>query len=146
MNIPDAVIAEIVAAIPGGVLASTDVDQAFTEEQVPVFDGIVPKTPPGRYVVVYISPGTLEAVAACGQNDSVYVRWQNTAVAPDGGQLRWLAEKSRDGSVDQRPAADGWSCGPIQHVYSQYPQRDETVAERPVVFLVDQYELLATRA
>jgi hypothetical protein len=136
----------IANAIPGGVLAETDSDQVFTPDQVPVYDGIIPKTPPLRYVIVYISPGTLQALAACGQHDSAYVRWQNTCVAPDGGQVRWIVEKSRDGTVDAKPSAAGWSCGPVEHVYSQYPQRDETVAERPSVYQVDLYEVLATKA
>jgi hypothetical protein len=144
VNIPDAVIARIVAAIPGGVLASTDADEVFLANQVPVYDGIIQNTPPRRYVVVYVDIGTLRALAACGANDSATVRWQTTSVAADGGQVRWIAEKVRD-SVDTKPLADGWSCGPIQHTYSQRPQRDETVAERPAVFQVDQYEVLATR-
>lgn len=145
MSVPDAVLAEIVAAIPGGVLAPTDTDQQFTAGQIPVFDGIIPKTPPDRYVIVYIDNGTRHALAACGQSDSAYVRWQTTAVAPDGGQVRWLGDKVL-GSVDVTPTATGWVCGQIQHVYGQRPQRDETVAERPVVYLIDQFEVLATRA
>ncbi len=145
MSVPDAVLAEIVAAITGGVLAPTDADQVFPENQIPVFDGIIPKTPPSRYVIVYIDIGTLEAVAACNQSDSAYIRWQTTTVADDGGQARWLAEKVRS-AVDVTPTATGWVCGQIKHVYSQRPQRDETVAERPVVYLIDQYEVLATRA
>jgi hypothetical protein len=145
MSVPDAVLARIVAGIPGGVLATTDADQVFPADQVPVFDGIIPKTPPDRYVIVYIDIGTLHAVAACNQSDSAYVRWQTTTVAADGGQVRWLAEKVRD-TVDSTPTATGWVCGQIEHTYSQRPQRDETVAERPVVYQVDLYEVLATRA
>lgn len=144
MTVPDAVLARIVAAIPGGVLATTDTDQVFPPDQVPVFDGIIPQTPPARYVVVYIDIGTREALSACGVHDSAYVRWQTTSVAPDGAMARWVAEKVCD-SVDTRPVAPGWSCGPIQHTYSLRPQRDETVAERPVIYQVDQYEVLATR-
>lgn len=145
MTVPDAVLAQIVAAIPGGVLATTDTDQVFPPEQVPVFDGLIPAVPPSRYVVVYIDIGTRQALAACGSSDSAYVRWQTTSVAADGQMARWVADKVCD-SVDTRPVATGWSCGPIQHVYSQRPQRDETVAERPVVYQVDQYEVLATRS
>ncbi len=145
MSVPDAVIARIVAAIPGGVLAATDPDQVFPATQVPVYDGIIPTAPPTRYVVVYIDVGTRDALAACGTSDSATVRWQTTSVAPNGPMVRWVAEKVL-GSVDTRPVAAGWSCGPIQHTFSQRPQRDETVAERPVVYQVDQYELLATRS
>jgi hypothetical protein len=146
LSVPDAVLTQIAAALPGGVVATTDPDQIFTDEQIAVYDGIIPKTPPLRYLIVYIDTGTLETLAACGQHDSAYVRWQTTSVAPDAGMARWLAERSRDGTVDTKPTAPGWSCGPIAHVYSQRPQRDETVAERPSVFQVDLYEVLATRA
>jgi hypothetical protein len=145
LSVPDAVLARIVAAVPGGVLAPTDTDQVFGPGEIPVYDGIIPKTPPDRYVIVYIDIGTRQAIAACGTNDSAYVRWQTTSVAPDGAQVRWVAEKVCD-SVDTRPVAAGWSCGPIQHTYSQRPQRDETVAERPAVYQIDQYEVLATKA
>lgn len=145
MSVPDDVLDRIVASIPGGVLAPTDTDQVFATDQIPVFDAIIPKTPPARYVIVYIDNGTRHALAACGQSDSAYVRWQTTTVAPDGGQVRWLGEKVLE-IVDSTPTATGWVCGQIQHIYGQRPQRDETVAERPVVYLIDQYEVLATRA
>jgi hypothetical protein len=145
LTVPDAVLARIVAAIPGGVLASTDADQVFPPTQVPVYDGIIPNTPPDRYVIVYIDIGTRQALAACGRNDSMTVRWQTTSVADDGQQVRWVADKVAE-SIDTTPVSAGWVCGPIQHTYSQRPQRDETVAERPAVYQVDQYEVMATRA
>lgn len=145
MSVPDAVLERIVAAIPGGLLASTDTDQVFAANEIPVYDGIIPEAPPRRYVIVYIDIGTRQALSACGRNDSAYVRWQTTSVAPDGGQVRWVAEKVLN-SVDVTPMAAGWVCGPIQHTYSQRPQRDETVAERPAVYQIDQYEVLATKA
>jgi hypothetical protein len=111
---------------------------------VAVFDGIVPNTPPDRYVVVYADNGTLAALAACGESDSAMYRWQVTAVAPDRQMSAWLADKVR-ATVNTRPAVDGWECGPVEHTYSMFPQRDETVQERPVVYAVDQYSLLATR-
>lgn len=111
---------------------------------VAVFDGAVPNTPPDRYVVVYADNGTLDALAACGESDSATYRWQITAVAADRQTSAWLADKVR-ATVDARPTVDGWECGPVQHTYSMFPQRDETVQERPVVYAVDQYSLLATR-
>jgi hypothetical protein len=145
VSVPDGVMARIVSAVPGGVLATTDTDQVFPEPQIAVFDAIIPKNPPSRYLVVYMGSGTLDALAACGASNSATVRYQINAVAPDRAMAAWLAEKARDNTVDTKPTADGWSCGPVRHVYGLPPQRDETVAERPVVFLIDQYELLATR-
>lgn len=129
MTVPDTVLDMIGAAIL----------------DVAVYDGIVPTEPPDRYVVVYTDPGTLQELAVCNQSDSATFRWQTTCVAPDRQMAAWLAEHVRDGTVDMRPAVDGWSCGLVCHTYSQFPQRDETVMERPVVYQVDQYHLLATR-
>lgn len=129
MTVPDAIVALVKAAVPG----------------VAVFDGRVGDTPPDRYVVVYPDSGTVKAVAACGESDSATFRWQVTSVAPDRQMAAWLATEVRDGTVDTRPVVAGWVCGPVGHNYGQLPQRDEAVAERPVVYQVDLYDLLATR-
>ena len=39
----------------------------------------------------------------------------------------------------------GWQCGMIEHTLTRQPRRDEQVLERPVVFVVDQYRLVAER-
>lgn len=145
MTIPDAVLGLIVAAIPGGVLASTDADQVFLPTQVPVYDGIIPNSPPSRYVIVYIDPGTREALAACGQHDSKTIQLQANSVAPDGEQVRWLADKVAD-IVDVTPQSPGWACGPMEHTYAQRPQRDETVAERPAVYQISLFKVQASKA
>lgn len=130
MTLPDAVLAMIRAAVP----------------DVTVYDGLVPTEPASRYAVVYIDDGTLRALAACGVSDSATVRWQVTAVAPDREMASWIAATIRDNTVDRTPAATGWGCGLIQHVFSERPGRDETVAQLPVVYKPDLYDLLATRA
>lgn len=142
VTIPDTVIAAVTAGLPGASLWDgnpIDVDQLV------VFDGQVPPTPSLRYAVVYIDPGTLRALAVCGQSDDVTVRWQITSVAPDAQRARWISATSRDAIVDHRPTVGGWACGLIRHTYSQMPQRDEAVPERRSVYQVDLYELLATR-
>lgn len=144
MTIPDTVIATLAANLPGAAL--WDGNSPVNETDLLVFDGAVPPTPPLRYAVIYIDPGTLHALAVCGESDDVTVRWQITSVAPDAQQARWIAESSRDGIVDRRPTVDGWGCGLIRHTYSQTPQRDEAVPERRAVYQVDLYELSATRA
>lgn len=130
MTVPDAVVALIAAAVPTGVV---------------VYDGIVPTTPAERYVVAYVDPGTLTALSVASVSDDLMVRWQTTTVAPDAAAARWLAARVRDSIVDQKPTVDGWSCGQVSHTYSQTPQRDEAVMERPVVYLVDLYAVRAAR-
>jgi hypothetical protein len=129
VTVPDEILSLIVAAVPG----------------VAVFDGRVGDTPADRYVVVYPDPGTVKALAVCGQSDSVTFRWQVTAVAPDRERAAWLAVAVRDATIDARPVVAGWVCGPVCHSYAQLPQHDEAVAELPVVYQVDLYDLLATR-
>lgn len=129
MTLPDTVLTVIRAAVP-------DVD---------VFDGEIPTEPPARYAIVYIDDGTLRALAACGQSDSATLRWQVQSIAPDRQMASWIAATIRDATVDTKPSATGWVCGPIQHVFSERPGRDETVGEKPMVYKPDLYELLATR-
>lgn len=129
-DLPDAVLAKIRAAVP----------------EVTVYDGIIPAEPPTRYAIVFVDDGTLDALAACGQHDSATVRWQVQSIAPDRQMASWIAKTIRDTTVDTKPVADGWVCGPIQHRFSERPGNDETVGERPVVFKPDLYDLLATRA
>jgi hypothetical protein len=129
VNLPDTVLAMIQAAVPG----------------ITVYDGIIPSTPADRYAIVYIDDGTLAAVSACNTSDSATLRWQVTSVAGDRQKASWIATKIRDTTVDSTPNPDGWVCGRIQHVFSERPGRDETVADRPVVYKPDVYDLLATR-
>lgn len=128
-GVPDVVYGLLVAAVPG----------------VTVYDGRVPEEPGSRYGVFWPDIGTVRAITVCGVSDDVVFRWQVTSVAPDRQQAAWLAEKLRDSTVDVRPVVDGWVCGQIVHTYSQQPQHDETVMERPVVYMGDLYELRAQR-
>jgi hypothetical protein len=128
--LPDVIVALIRAALPG----------------VTVYDGIVPAEPADRYVVVYIDNGTRRAVAACNDSDSVTTRWQVTSVAPDRQQTAWLSDRVADSIVDVEPNVAGWSCGRIEHTYSTTPERDETVAAKPAVWMADRYSILAARA
>ena len=143
-DLSSAVLTRIVAALPGASL--WDGTSPVDPDDLVVFDAIVPPTPPTRYVVVYVDDGTLTALAACGESDSATVRWQVMSVAPDRQMASWISEKVRDNTVDTSPAADGWVCGRIGHVFSERPGRDETVPERPVIYKSDLYTLLASRA
>jgi len=96
-------------------------------------------------VAVYIDRGTRSAEAVDSVSTSRTWRWQVTCVAPDRGMAAWLAERVADGLVDVRPKVDGWVCGQIEHTFSQQPQADEQVQERPVVVAVDLYALLAEK-
>lgn len=143
MNVPDAVVAAVADALPDAEV--WDGKTPFDDDDLLVFDGIVPPKPPRRYVVVYADPGTVAALAVCGESGAATFRWQVTSVAPDRQLASMLAVAVRDGTVDMVLVPDGWSCGPVRHNYAGLPARDEQVLERPVVFQVDQYVLLASR-
>lgn len=143
MTVPDEILALAAGALPGGYL--WDQESAIAPDDLVLFDGRVGPTPPRRYAVAYMDPGTLKALAVCNQSDSATFRWQITSVGPDRQTAAWVAAKIRDGIVDARPVVAGWACGLICHNYAQLPQPDEAVAERPVVYQVDLYDLLATR-
>lgn len=144
MSVPEAVLAAVVASLPGAALY--DPQSPITDpDDVYVFDGLVPPEPPHRYAVVYADTGTLNALAVCSISDSATYRWQVTSVGRDALEARWIATRIKDGIVDQKLSATGWSCGQIEHNYGGFPARDEQVMDRPVVYLIDQYVLLASR-
>lgn len=143
MSVPDAVVAMIVAAVPGATLYDPQV--GFGDGDLVIFDGLVPPKPPLRYVVVYPDNGTRRPVAVSAVSDAVTFRFTTHCVAPDRGMAAWLASRVADHIVDTRPVAAGWDCGQIGHSYSQPPVREEVVMERPVVNAIDTYSLTANR-
>lgn len=150
MTIADTVIGLVVAALPGASLWEQSNTPPAAGDLL-VFDSVVPPAPPTRYVVVYPDPGTRSPgpgqgeAAVCDESTSEITRWQVTCVAPDRQMAGWLAQRIRDQMVDTRIAVDGYSPGLVRHTFAQLPQRDEQVLERPVIFAVDQYRLLAER-
>lgn len=146
MSIPDTILDMVVAALPGSYLWQSHNPQVPDFEDLVVFDGIVPPEPPRRYVVVYLDDGTRDAADMVAHVSSSFLhRWQTTCVAPDRQMASWLAGRVKDALVDARPVVDGWSPGLIEHTFSQLPKPDEQVLERPVMFAVDQFTLLAER-
>jgi hypothetical protein len=95
--------------------------------------------------VVRCDTGNPSALAVCSDSDSSVFRPYVTSVGRDGIEARWLAELVQEGILDARPVAAGWSCGQIKHNVQSPPATDEQVLDRPVVYLVDQYVLLASR-
>lgn len=150
MSVPDAVVALVVASLPGAALWQ-QADAPPPTDDLLVFDGIVPPNPPNRYVVAYVDDGTRTPgpgqtnAPVCDESTADLYRWQITSVAPDRQMASWLATRVRNGLVDVRITVDGFVPGLIRHTFSQLPQRDEQVLERPVVFTVDQYRLHAER-
>jgi hypothetical protein len=110
-----------------------------------VYDGIVPGVPTARYVCVYGATGTRTADAIDGASRSVQYDLQIQSVAVNGAQCRWLATQVRDALTDWVPAVDGQVSWGFQHQLSRRPVADESVADRHLMYAVDQFVLIATR-
>lgn len=137
MTIPDAAVAAVRAALTAW-------------SSVKVYDSIITGDPSNQYVVVYPANGELSSVDLDCTYDSGRFTFQVTSVAAGtsrllGQECRGLATRVRDTLVGQVLTIDGWACDPIEHDFSQGPQRDEDVLERPTVFAADGYRLDAHR-
>lgn len=150
MTVPDTVVGLVVEALaPAGGYLWQQTGNAVPADDLVVFDGLVPPTPPRRYIVTYIgdgvrSPGpTFDDMAVSDEPSTEAFWWQTTAVAPDRAMASWIARTVRDYLVGRRITVDGHDPGLIRHTFTQLPQRDEQVLERPAVFAIDQYRLLS---
>jgi hypothetical protein len=137
MTVTDAALAVIQAAVPAGVT---------------VYDGAVPGIPPARYVVLYGDTGWRTSTGWDGLARDESYTIQVTTVASAGDSLmsagplcRALAQRVRDALVDVVLTVPGLICGPVTHSLSNPPQVDEAVKDRPTVYAVDQFSILATR-
>lgn len=133
VSVPDVILELIRAAVPN----------------ITVYDAGVPAEPDERYAVFWPDDGTRSlgpddmrvAVKSTGE----MFRFQVSSVAPDRGMAVWIARRIRDAITDETPAAEGFSCGFIQHTLSASPDREEQVLSRRSVLMADRYELLAER-
>jgi hypothetical protein len=137
MAVADEVLTLLVAALPNDVA---------------VYDASVPGSPPDRYVVLYSnngqrSPGAWDGVS---RDQSFFFQVTSVASRPNVNasarpRVSWLADKVQSALTDVELTVPGFVCGPIQHVLSNPPQVDEDVKDRPTVYAVDQFSLLASR-
>lgn len=124
MNVPEAVFDAVAQAAPGVV----------------IYDGIVPETPPDRYIVIYAGNGTRQRLTVCDRADGGRWSWQVTSVAPTAAMARWLSATVQEYHMTHPISASGWVPAPVEQDYGQpFPMRDEVLMERPVVYTVDQY-------
>lgn len=137
MSLADAVLERLTGALP---------------DDIGVFDSTVPGIPPARYVVLYCDTGRLTADCADGVSRELDFRLQVTSVAVLNDSVlqaapmaRWIAELVRTSLTDWRPAVDGLVIGPLVHLNSRQPTPDETVADRHLVFAIDQFSTIADR-
>lgn len=125
-----AVLARLTASLPGDVA---------------IYDGSVPGIPAARYVCVYGAIGMRSPDAIDGVSRAQAFDVQVTSVAVNGAQCRWLAEHVRDAITDWIPTVDGMVTPMFRHEVSRRPTADESVADRHLMFAVDQFSISATR-
>lgn len=124
----------------------------YLPSDVEVYDGEVTGIPPNRYVMLFIGEGLRSSSTVDGSSRDLSGDFQATTVASNpgsagtvAGMTRWLQKRVRDRFTDLKIQVDGLECGPIQHTLSQRPAVDESVADRHVVFAVDEFAVLADR-
>jgi hypothetical protein len=83
-------------------------------------------------VVLYADPGTSTREALCSSPDGQVITIQTTCIGETRDQAGWMVDKVRDLVENQRPVAAGWTCGPVQNLFSNLPRRDDDVD--PAVF------------
>jgi hypothetical protein len=130
LTVTDAVLARLTAILPGDVT---------------VYDGQVPGVPTARYVCVYGDPGQRTPDAIDGVSRMQTHSVQVTSVAVNLLQCEWVATQVRDGLTDWIPAVDNTAPGMFRHSLSRRPAPDESVADRHLMFAVDQFSIYLNR-
>lgn len=136
MNLAEAVLEAVRAAVPG----------------VTVYDAAVPETPAERYLFAALPADGPGELAMDGRPDTLTVDFDVTAVASTvdaAWSARWMAGEVRSYLTDPGRRYDqaGYHpAGPVEHIATFPPRRDEQVKERLTVYTVDRYRLRAVRS
>lgn len=143
-TIPDAIL-ETLATLH----ATPSVPPAANDVQV--WDAQVPGIPANRYYQVVAgnelkTPGSVDGVARdiSGSFTVVSVAMNPDSDAPVTFLARNLARKARDHLVGRVLTVDNLVVGAIQHTNTEGPFKDDDIADRTVMFVVDEYSVLAT--
>lgn len=143
-TIPDAILAELASlhATPSVPPAANDVQ---------VHDGEVRGIPANRYYLAGIgnelrTSSTVDGVARdySGTFTVTSVAMNPDSNAPVTFLARNLAKKARDRLVGLKLDVDGLEVGPLVHTFTQRPLKDDDITDRVVMFVVDEYAVLAT--
>lgn len=143
-TIPNAILETIATlhAVPSVPPAPNDVQ---------VWDGDVRGVPANRYYQVVIGNELLgsSSVDAVARDYLSRFTIQSVAMNPDSNApvtflARNLARKARDHLVGRKLTVDGLEVGIIQHVNTEGPYKDDDITDRTVMFVIDDYEVLAT--
>lgn len=111
-----------------------------------VYSEGVPDAPAARYAVLWAAAGTLSAQDVANTPDLLTVPFQISSVGRGPAEAEAIATDARDLLVGRVPTAEGWVCGPVVHVSSAPPRRDEDRPDETVYLSVDSYEVQAARA
>ena len=103
--------------------------EAFLQAQgLDVYDTDVNTMPSQRYAVVYLDNGRRTS-RRLGFNPQSHARFEFMvrSVGMDATQCRWVAERVAR-IVGHRLDVPGWSCRPVEAIYSGSPVRDDDLA------------------
>lgn len=119
---------------------------------VQVWDGEVRGTPANRYYQAVLGHELRGSSSVDDVARDFLFRFTVVSVAmnPDSDApvtflARNLARKCRDHLVGRRLVVDGLAdLGPVRHVNTEGPYKDDDISDRTVMFVTDDYEVLAT--
>lgn len=110
---------------------------------IAVFDGQVTGTPVGQYVVVYPTPGTLDAATGSGEHQDLTCTVQVTCCGPTRRDAMAAADAARVAVVDQRIDVTGRGGDLIGQIPLDVPaRRDDTgqsTTDLPIWSVVTQF-------
>jgi hypothetical protein len=143
-SIADAVVESVTTLFPTPTVPPAPND-------VQVWDGEVRGVPANRYVQVVVGNEVRSASSVDAVARDYLSRFTVQCVAtnpnsnfPVTALARNLGRKVRDHLVGRTLTVDGLVVGLIVHETSEGPFKDDDVADRPVMFVVDEYAVLAT--
>lgn len=96
-------------------------------------------------VVLYADPDASTREALCATRDGANITIQTTCIGATRDQAGWMVDRVTELVEDKRPVVTGFTCGPIQNLFSNLPRRDDDV-DPAVFYAVKTWRFLAVPA
>jgi hypothetical protein len=129
-----AVVAAIIARIAG-----------TGSQALAVYDSR-PTSPTYPYVVVYADGGVKSSDREADERISHAQGWQTTTVGVSAAQCRAALDRVNARLENWRPVVTGYTCSKVEHESSQPMKPDESLPDRTVHYVTDQWSTVADPA